>query len=77
MTQTVARLPARGSKFGSIHRLRGRLGNREMLLDGEPVRLGGDVVVAIDARTVKTFDDLLAYLARSTEVGQTVTLTLH
>jgi S1-C subfamily serine protease len=50
--------------------------DREILLDGEPVRLGGDVVVAIDTRTVKTFDDLLAYLARSTEVGQTVTLTV-
>jgi S1-C subfamily serine protease len=45
-------------------------------LDGEPVRLGGDVVITIDSRPVKTFDDLLAYLARSTEVGQTVTLTI-
>ena len=34
------------------------------------------MVIAIDSRTVKTFDDLLAYLARSTEVGQTVTLTI-
>jgi S1-C subfamily serine protease len=49
---------------------------REVLLDGEPVRLGGDVVVAIDARIVKTFDDLLTYLARATEVGQTVELTV-
>ena len=50
--------------------------NRDSFLDGEPVRLGGDVVVTIDERAVKTFDDLLAYLARSTEVGQTVALTL-
>ena len=50
--------------------------NREILLEGEPARLGGDVVVAIDTRTVKTFDDLLAYLARATEVGQTVMLTV-
>jgi S1-C subfamily serine protease len=34
------------------------------------------VVVAIDSRSVKTFDELLVYLARSTEVGQTVTLTI-
>ena len=44
--------------------------DRDTLLDGEPVRLGGDVVITIDSRPVKTFDDLLAYLARSTEVGQ-------
>ncbi len=50
--------------------------DRDMLLEGEPVRLGGDVVVAIDARTVKTFDALLTYLARATEVGQTVDLTI-
>jgi len=50
--------------------------DRDILLEGEPVRLGGDVVVAIDARTVKTFDDLLTYLARATEVGQTVDLTI-
>jgi len=50
--------------------------NREILLEGEPVRLGGDVVVTIDTRAVKTFDDLLAYLARATEVGQTVALTI-
>jgi S1-C subfamily serine protease len=50
--------------------------DRDILLEGEPVRLGGDVVVAIDTRAVKTFDDLLAYLARATEVGQTVALTV-
>jgi S1-C subfamily serine protease len=50
--------------------------NKDGVLDGEPVRLGGDVVVTIDERAVKTFDDLLAYLARSTEVGQTVALTI-
>src|SRR5262249_46014392 len=53
-----------------------RSSDRDTLLDGEPVRLGGDVVTAIDSWTVKTFDDLLALLARSTEVGQTVTLTI-
>ena len=50
--------------------------NSDGFLDGEPVRLGGDVVVTINDRAVKTFDDLLAYLARSTEVGQTVALTI-
>ncbi|MGE3537605.1 MAG: trypsin-like peptidase domain-containing protein [Candidatus Tectimicrobiota bacterium] len=50
--------------------------DREITLEGEPVRLGGDVVVAIDALTVRSFDDLLTYLARSTEVGQTIALKL-
>ncbi len=50
--------------------------DREMLIEGESIRLGGDVVTTIDTRTVKTFDDLLTYLARATEVGQTVALTL-
>lgn len=50
--------------------------DREILLDSVPARLGGDVIVAIDATAVKTFDDLLTYLIRSTEVGQTVTLTI-
>ncbi|MBM3223677.1 MAG: PDZ domain-containing protein [Candidatus Tectomicrobia bacterium] len=50
--------------------------DRELVVDGEPARLGGDVVIAIDNRAVKTFDDLLAYLARATEVGQTVSLTI-
>lgn len=50
--------------------------DRETLVEGEPARLGGDVVTTIDTRSVKTFDDLLAYLARATEVGQTVAMTL-
>jgi S1-C subfamily serine protease len=37
---------------------------------------GGDVVIAIDDQQMRDFDDLVAYLARSTSVGQTVTLTL-
>lgn len=50
--------------------------DREIILEGEPVRLGGDVVVAIDSLAVRSFDDLLTYLARSTEVGQTIALTI-
>jgi S1-C subfamily serine protease len=50
--------------------------DRQLKLDGESVRVGGDVVTAINGEPVKEFDDLVAYLARSAEVGQTVKLTV-
>jgi len=55
----------------------GLLGSdRQVTIDGEQARVGGDVVTAIDEQPVKAFDDLVTYLARATRVGQTVTLTL-
>lgn len=36
--------------------------------------VGGDVIVSIDGASVTKFDELISYLARYTEVGQTVTL---
>ncbi len=45
-------------------------------INGQKVSVGGDIVVAIDSQRVKAFDDIVAYLASSTEVGQTVTLTV-
>jgi serine protease Do len=45
-------------------------------INGSQVRVGGDVIIAIDGQPVKTFDDLVAYLASSTQVNQTVTLTI-
>jgi S1-C subfamily serine protease len=45
-------------------------------VQGQQVPVGGDVIIAIDGQAVKTFDDVTAYLARSTSVGQTVTLTV-
>jgi serine protease Do len=50
--------------------------DRELEIDGETVRVGGDVIVAIDGQPVKAFDDVVAYLARFTEVGQNVTLSI-
>ena len=46
----------------------------ETTIDGLPVQVGGDVIVGIDDKTVKEFDDLLAYIVRHAKVGQTVTL---
>ncbi|CAG0927382.1 serine protease DegQ [Thermoflexales bacterium] len=45
-------------------------------LNGQSVNVGGDVIIAIEGQPVKTFDDLVAYLVRSTRVNQTVTLTI-
>ncbi len=45
-------------------------------IEGQGVRAGGDVIVAIDNEPVHEFDDLVTYLARSTSVGDTVTLAV-
>ncbi len=44
-------------------------GNRRLLV-------GGDILTAIDGAPLKSWDDLDAYLAEHTEVGQRVTLTV-
>jgi len=44
--------------------------------DGLSVEVGGDVITAIDGQPVKTFDDILVYLAVKTSPGQDATLTI-
>jgi 2-alkenal reductase len=48
----------------------------QVTINGSRTNVGGDVIVAIDGKKVKEFDDIISYLASSTEVGQTVTLTV-
>jgi serine protease Do len=50
--------------------------DRQIEMDGAPVQVGGEVIVAIDNQPVQEFDDLVTYLVRSTNVGETVTLTV-
>jgi len=50
--------------------------DRQVTIDGQDVRVGGDVITAIDNTPVKTMDDLIAYLADHTKVNQKVTLTI-
>ena len=38
--------------------------------------MGGDVIIQIDNQPVNDFEDIVAYLARYTEVGQTIQLTV-
>jgi len=50
--------------------------DRQVQIDGQPALVGGDVITAIDGQPVKDFEDLVAYLARQTTVGQMITLTV-
>ena len=45
-------------------------------IDGEEVEIGGDVIIAVDGQAINDFEDLTAYLARYTNVGQTLEITL-
>jgi len=45
-------------------------------IDGQQLNVGGDVIIAIDDLEIKEMDDLIAYLATNTVVGQEVSLTI-
>lgn len=51
-------------------------GGRQVTVEGQPVNLGGDVIVAIDGLPVERFEDLVSYLYNQTDPGQKVSLTL-
>lgn len=53
-----------------------RGGDREVVVDGQPLQLGGDVIVGIDGKKMRKIDDVLNYLARETSVGDTVTVNV-
>ncbi|MEX1019368.1 MAG: trypsin-like peptidase domain-containing protein [Litorilinea sp.] len=42
-----------------------------------PIQRGGDLITAIDGTQVSTFDDVLAYLARNTSPGDTITFSVY
>jgi S1-C subfamily serine protease len=50
--------------------------DKQVTIEGQKAIVGGDVIAEIDSQPVTGMDDLIAYLARSTKVGQTVTLTI-
>ncbi len=55
----------------------GLLGStQQTTVDGASASVGGDVITAVDGQPVKTFDDVVSYLARSTNINQTITLTI-
>ena len=48
--------------------------DREVTVDGLDLRLGGDVIVGINGETIRTMDDLVAYLVANTSPGDIVVL---
>lgn len=49
---------------------------KDVTINGQQVKVGGDVIIAIAGQEVKEFDDLVSYLARQGQVGQQVELTV-
>lgn len=50
--------------------------DKQVLVNGRSLEVGGDVVIAIDGKSIGTFNDLLVYIALETRPGQEVTLTI-
>jgi 2-alkenal reductase len=50
--------------------------NETTIIDGADVRIGGDVIVAVDGQPIHGMDDLIVYLVKETRPGQDVTLTV-
>ncbi len=48
--------------------------NRQGMVGGQAIAIGGDVVVGIDGVAIERFEDLTSYLSQHTSAGQTVTL---
>ena len=55
--------------------LRGSTKNMK-LEDGQEIKIGGDVIIALEDESIRTFDDMIAFLSRRGEVGQTITVTI-
>jgi S1-C subfamily serine protease len=51
-------------------------GSRAQEVDGVPVPVGGDVIVALDGTRVDTLNDLSTFLALQTSPGDTITVTV-
>lgn len=44
-------------------------GDEDAVIDGIPIKLGGDVIIAIDNNTIRKIDDILAYVEIEKSVG--------
>jgi S1-C subfamily serine protease len=53
-----------------------RPGNRTVEIDGIEYRVGGDIIVAIDGQEMRNYQDIIRFLARQVEVGETVDVTV-
>jgi serine protease Do len=50
--------------------------NRQVDINGQPATVGGDVITAINGQAINSMDDLIAYLADFTTVGQKVSINI-
>ena len=51
-------------------------GNEDVVIDGIPIKLGGDVIIGIDNNTVRRIDDILAYVETEKAIGHDLKLTI-
>jgi S1-C subfamily serine protease len=51
-------------------------GTEDTVIEGIPIKLGGDVIIAVDNNTVRKIDDLLAYVEMEKSVGDDLELTI-
>lgn len=52
------------------------VGNDTVEIDGREVNIGGDIIVAMGGQKVRGISDILNYLAKETEVGQEISITV-
>jgi S1-C subfamily serine protease len=50
--------------------------DREITIEGQTGRVGGDVITAINGQPVRSFDDVVTYIARFGQAGQAITLSV-
>ena len=48
--------------------------SKQVEINGNQATVGGDVITALDGQPVNDMEDVIAYLARYTSVGQTINL---
>ncbi len=51
-------------------------GDRNVVINGVPVVVGGDIITAVNGVAITSMDDFLLYMEENTSPGQTVTLTI-
>jgi S1-C subfamily serine protease len=51
-------------------------GTKQIVVAGEYVIIGGDIITAIDGTKITNMDDLLTYLETNTVPGQTINMTI-
>ena len=49
---------------------------KQVTINGQPVEVGGDVIIAFSSLTARSSDDLVTYLSEYGSIGQTVSLTV-